>query len=299
MSYRIGIIEPNTFSINDYSIQNFNFESLKEQVETYVQFKEIEENDELIKLIIETINLPSNVHGYTTRIYHNEEYVYEMCHLIHDKIFNRDDSNNNLATLLIKTDKISGFAVIVKTKIISNGKYIPDKLELNELVNIVRTKIVHKGVVVGKNVSEYEFIFSPIEMLSESEVKNLRTVEIFYLNCIICLFIEVEPSINEINKKITMITTDKIIKGRVFMVLKNKDKTEYYNLDKKLFNKIIAIMSDNSYNSNVMNEEIEDDFYYVINERYKKFIERNGEIEYKERIMDGRDNIHELMKNKM
>jgi hypothetical protein len=247
--------------------------------------------------------------GNTTKIFQSDEYIYEMCHLIHDKTFTRPDPINNLASILIKTDEIKGNAILIKTKITDNKTCVPDRLNLYELTNIVRTKFVHQGIVVSKDICSYEYIVNPVEVLSEKEVKNIRSIEIPYLKFIICFFIEVEPTINEINKYITMIITNNIIKGRVFVSLENLEKTEYLNLSVKLFKELVAIMSDETFISqltqqeDVENGEIDGkqtilNCYSVIHLRYLDFIKRNGEIEFKEGNLENRKNIHDLMKEK-
>lgn len=307
MAYTICIINANTLNMNDYMDEQL-FSSLHEHIKKIITFKEISSNEELIKTTVETLDLPTDIFGNTTRIYQTKNHIYEMLHLIHDKSFQRNDNENGVATWLMKDHEIiRGNILIVKTKMLKDKTCIPSKMTFKDLLKILHSKAIHRGIFVNNNeITEYSYKISPIETITGTERTNLRSIEINYLDMLLIIFVELKPSNDNVNEYATMIMKNEIVYGRVFFSLASITRLERFDLTKKLFKQIIAIMSDSTFTTQITTEEDVQDrllnekrmttnIYRIISDRYNKFINEHGMIAYIKYDLSERKNIHEVM----
>lgn len=255
--FNVAVIQPNKFWADLYKNEE-KFESLKkpdvkEDIEIdickYVTFKKLS-HSEMMDFIVETIKLGSDQMGSTTICYEDKDYVYQLCHL--SKVDNggkekdEDPENINGISGYLCCDDINiyGTSVLICSKIDTdnNNTCVTHTLELSDISKILYNKVVHKGVHVFPDgtVKEFTFYKDPLENKSKEEISNYRWVELPFLNFNLIGFIKANPEVDIVNKKMTRLIGDQVIHGDVLLVSKTTE-TEYVNMDKEIFNKLVAV----------------------------------------------------------
>lgn len=256
-NFNVAIIKPNKFWEDLYKNKEQMdrltkldvLENIEIEISKYITFKKLT-HVEMMDFIVDTIKLTSDKLGSTSLCYEDKDHVYQLCH--YSKVDNgekekdEDPENiNSIAGFLCSEDiNIYGTVVLISSKIntYNNNTCITDTIELTDISRILYNKVVHKGVKVCTNGTVDEFIFykDPLENKTETEISNYRWVELPFLNFNLIGFIETNPKVDVVNKKITRLIGDKVINGDVLLVSKTTE-TEYINMDKELFNKLLAV----------------------------------------------------------
>lgn len=255
--FNVAIIKPNKFWADLYKnkekLESLKKPDVKEDIEieicNYITFKKLT-HVEMMNFIVETIKLEHDQLGSTSICYEDKDYVYQLCHLSKvdngEKEKDEDPENiNGISGYLCCEDmNVYGSSVLICSKIDNdnNNTCVTHNLELNDISKILYNKVVHKGVHVSTDgtVKEFTFYRDPLENKSEEEISNYRWVELPFLNFNLIGFIKAKPEVDIVNKKITRLIGDQIINGDVLLVSKTTE-TEYINMDKELFNKLVAV----------------------------------------------------------
>ena len=247
---KIAIIRPNrlTYTQNDYTHSRFSKENIENDIEDYIDFKEIkDEPTEIIMSIGTIINLREELICYTTRCHEDSKYIYELCH--------KEDPNeqiNNIGIRLAQSKyRVTGNSVLIKSKILPNNTTELCTITLDEIVDIFRGFVIHTGVIIESNglLTEYKYIYSPIDWKKQEEVQNIRYYEYNCFNLVVMMFIEVNTD-KTINEKASIIAGETVT-GKVLLALRHKpddirdQDINYCELIKDTAEKLISIMSVN------------------------------------------------------
>jgi len=294
--FEIAIIKPNNYIITDVVIDQMEVSKIEENIIDYVELISVESPTEMMEVVVDKIQLTSDIMGYTTKCAENENYVYQICHIVPDKADEKTSDINGIASHLGEGQlKIYGTCVLIKTKILSNNTCESVSLTINDISHLLQRKFIHTGVIVRPDDTVDEFTFSkdPIEQFV-ADAQNYRYLEIEYLNMIFMVYIELIPTHDEINKMASIFSYSHKIHGNTLMAMKTTDG-EYLDLDKELFNKVISCVSDISIprsltQSEDLNGTVKDNkqiimnFYTTVVKRYLNYCEKYTSNKYQNEI---------------
>lgn len=263
-TFNIAIIAPNTIMFNKDEIVNMTHNTLSERIKDYIQFKTIT-FDDFIPEIVDTIKLTSDLMGSTSHCAEDSKYVYQMCHLDMENNGKKNDENifNTLSSYLVSDGiKIYGSTVFFRSEIGINGTCITSSVNLDNIVDVLYKKLVHKCVKIDTdgNIDEIIFIGDPMEMFitDGNSCTDYQWMElpIFKFNLIV--FIQVKASPNKINKKATRLIGRYRVHGDVIVASKSTEN-EYIDIDKQLLENLLIIAGGTLEDRNLKDEEKDDD----------------------------------------
>ena len=276
---KICIIDTNTIEYTsiDNNHDRITQESLEEDIEDYVTSININETDnnyELIMKILDTIGATSEMTIYTTNVYEEETYIYQMCHL--NAFVESDDTRdinknikalkkNGIATILCdNTQNVYGKSIVLKYKINSDYSVTLNDLDFTDFLKVFTNKKINKGVYISIDgeLKELEYIGNPLSwMFPFEKTRNYRYYEKEIIGKIFMFFIEIKPSVDKVNKfASSMYNTP--IKGNVYITVRNKidditiTEPVYYNISSDLIIKLKKLMEDTNFSTD---QEL---FYY-------------------------------------
>ena len=276
---KICIIDTNTIEYTsiDNNHDRITQELLEEDIEDYVTSININETDnnyELIMKILDTIGATSEMTIYTTNVYEEENYIYQMCHL--NAFVESDDirdinknikalKKNGIANILCdNTQNVYGKSIVLKYKINSDYSVTLNDLDFTDFLKVFINKKINKGVYISIDgeLKEIEYIGNPLSwMFPFEKTRNYRYYEKEIIGKIFMFFIEIKPSVDKVNKfASSMYNTP--IKGNVYITVRNKidditiTEPVYYNISSDLIIKLKKLMEDTNFSTD---QEL---FYY-------------------------------------
>jgi hypothetical protein len=305
MKFKIAIIEPNDLFFSDLDMRPSRFEKERiiDEIEDYVTFKQVENTEEMMGIIIETLNLEKGgegeIYNKTYTCYQTDDTVYQLCYSYSPNDLTNKNKKNGVASYLNEENiTLYGSCVLLKSKILSDNTCVPLTININDTVDVFISQFIHKGVIINTdgNLQNFTYMKNPAECLSQDERSNVKFYEYDIFGKIFMLFIEVNPTNNLLNEYASILAYKKI-NGRVLVAIRNKDEFEtdhtyynYNNIDEKYLRKILTILSDK-------NEERE----LTSNENINATIEKaTGKKMYTNfyRIVDNRYNDQSLSNTK-
>jgi hypothetical protein len=265
-NFSVAIIKPNRFWDNVKGdrdkLQSSTVKDVENEIADIVELRQVTP-DTMMECIIDTIKLTKELMGSTSMCYEDNNYVYQLCHLNmsdngKEGADNEDDINLLASHLCLDDVKIYGSVIILRSKIDhDNGNTcITDTLNITDISELLYKKFVHKGVKVYTNgsVDEFTFINNPLESMSDKEIDRHKWIELPFLNFNLIGFIKMDLETDHVNKKITRLVGSEIVNGTVILVSKSTE-TEYIDLDRELFNKMIAVANGPMENRKLTEEE--------------------------------------------
>jgi hypothetical protein len=276
---KICIIDTNTLEYTsiDNTHDRITQETLEEDIEDYVTSININETDnnyELIMKILDTLDATSEMTIYTTNVYEEENYIYQMCHL--NAFVESDETRdinknikalkkNGIANILCdNTQNVYGKSIILKYKINSDYSVTLNDLDFTDFLKVFTNKKINKGVYISVDgeLKEIEYIGNPLSwMFPFEKTKNYRYYEKEIIGKIFMFFIEIKLSVDKVNKfASSMYNTP--IKGNVYITVRNKidditiTEPVYYNISSNLIIKLKKLMEDTNFSTD---QEL---FYY-------------------------------------
>lgn len=319
MTFDILLINTNQFHLADYVKSKIIYDELLEFIEENGQIVTVNSSQQMIGVIIDTLEMTKDTMGHTTNIYESDKNIVQMCHLLDDEHNKSGKAENGLAQLLSKgifydkesednKGEIRGRIVCMKSKILGDGTCVNESLNFKDFATILYRNCVKRGVVIQYNSTtnlcewnEIEYIVDPVEFMSLEEKQNMKFFEFQALENIIKVFVEIMPSFDQINEPLSALFGRHNVKGLGIVSLQNVDG-KFIDMDKKTFSKILAIMSNKSHKpeeqlnpehtqddqpdpENTLNKQAEQkqqikNFYTILEQKYKKFKETYKNKEY-------------------
>lgn len=241
MEYSVVIVNRNSI---DHSFDNVDItkDLLRSIITPHCQEIMISQ-DKLMEKVIEVNQLTPEIMGSTDPFYETNTHAYQMCHKNLDEYQNQQTNNENgqdknsiCSWMSSGYDNRYDDILLLSCKIGENGICSFDNIKIEDVVDVLYSKLIHKCIKIGIDgtVTELEFKRSPIE--TEKSFENCRWVEcpFFMYN----LLIGINESETEVNKKATRLMGVCKIKGDVLVISKSSEN-EYIDLDMKLFNKFM------------------------------------------------------------
>jgi hypothetical protein len=285
MSFNIIIINPNNFCISDFIPSKINYNEILTFLIEHTTIINVSSPNDMMGTIINTLNLSQDIHGNTTTIFESSNYIVQMCHLLDDQLNTFNKPINEIANIYHKgitqpekKDIIKGHVVCMKTNII-NDKFEVDSLNIEDLATILYRNCVKRGIVLNQNsIDEFEYVAEPIEFMTLDEKLNTKFFEFNISEYIVKVFIEIKPSFDTLNESLSALFGKHNVYGRGFVTLQTIDG-KFIDLNIDIFEKILYILSDRQ---NINNNEINntDNFYRLIDKRYKLFKKNNPSKKY-------------------
>jgi hypothetical protein len=232
---KICIIDTNTvnYTFLDNNHDRIKKDLLKKDIEDYITTVEIKDELDLIMKIIEVTKGTSEMMLYTTNIYEESEYIYQMCHLstytecketeiINKKIISL--KKNGISNILCDNMyDIYGKSIVLKYKINSDNTVSIVNLDFNDFLKLFTNKKINKGVYISANgdLNDFEYVGNPLSWIPVEKIENYRYYEKEIMGKIFMFFIEVKPSIDIVNKFASSLYNS-LIKGNIFISVRNK-----------------------------------------------------------------------------
>lgn len=275
----LALIKPNNISFVGLTVGEITSPTFESILAQYVEIVSVNTNDMQLVMqhIVNHIKLTSDEVGDSYKCYetYNAEY-----HLIY-----RLDSKNvllpeNTFGRFLSRDHcdVRGFCILIKSKINDDGSLLPDNIDLHDVRIIMTAKLVHKSMLIRENeITEFNFIKSPVEQIEKLNSENCKYVTIEYLGKTILMFMEHEPTDKYINRMATIMYKKYKIIGDVVIALLSTDPTEFQDIDIHMFTRLMAVMSDSTFGRDISDTEIitapqhTTNFYKILNDRYAKY----------------------------
>lgn len=276
-SFNIAIINP-----NDYIPSVYSTEKIKDDIEDFIKIVKVADTTEMMKVVIKVINLTEKQTGHTTRCSESSSHIYDICHTIQDKHYTGKDANYVASRLAYGHLNIYGNCVIIKSKINTDGSCSTDNITIDDIVQILRRKFVHKGIMINTNdtINEITYMCNPAERLTPKEIENIKGFEYQFLNYVFGLYIFLHPPDTIINNNASLISNKHVV-GPAMLTLRSIDG-ELVDIDENLYTQIITTIKDGGFSRNLeLNESVEpireksgkqliSNFYTVLSSRYYK-----------------------------
>lgn len=214
---------------------------LKKDIEEHIQVKELKFEDMMEVIVTDIQLLTPELVGDSLTIHETATNVYQLCFT---KITKNENNPNNIASYLT-SEEVCGNAVFINSKITDNNTCEPDNSYVDDLVKILYSKFIHKGIIIPsdemKPVSEFNYIDHPLEYYKclEEDYKKYKAYEFDFLKFNLCLFIKNSPDNSLINKRATRLIGTQKINGDV--ILLSKTTQEYNDIDCILYKKLIKV----------------------------------------------------------
>lgn len=240
-NFDVIIIEPNKEKIQ----YGYN----REIIDQYISIHKTSlKNNELMNLIVDTIDITTDDIGDTIIVEESEDSVVQLCckGQITDKpdeVAKQKDDPNYIASYLIRGNRsVYGRAVVLKSRITEDNTCIPDTINIDELHSILATKFIHKGIILkcNKDVKEFTFKVDPLEDYDKDKISNYRWLEVPLFKFNLIIHLQVNPDNDNINKNATRLAGNKIINGDVLITSKSTEH-EYIDFDIDTYKKLIKI----------------------------------------------------------
>lgn len=281
-SFNIAIIQP-----NDYIPTVYDTEKLKHDLEDYIKIVKVSDTQEMMEVVIKSINLTTKQTGHTTKCFESERHMYDMCHTIQDKNYKGKDVNYIASRLVYGRLNIYGNSVFIKSKINTDGTCSTDNLTIDDITEIYRSKFVHKAVLINSDdkINEITYVSNPTERLTPKEIENIKGLEYQFLNYVIGMYIYLLPPNTITNKDASLISYKHVV-GPVIVTLRTIDG-DIIDITQELYTQIITVMKNGSYSRNFATDESVDpvrdksgkqvisNFYTILSSRFCKCSKKN------------------------
>ena len=235
--FAIASVKPNKF-IFEYDIYFNNKAKLKEDIEPIINFINTT-NDTLMHDIVTNIDMSDTIMGETQICHENEHHVYQLCYTK-----NKSTDINHISTFLIDNgDIVNKGGVFISSKIDKlSHQCVPDSVCLDDIVDVLYSKFVHKAVKVGINVEEYEFKNNLLENVANKESYVFSQMQIYNFNLVV--FYKKDADVDDKINKFATRLSGSVIYGDVYIAsIVSEQSVKFDDLSKETFDKLL----DNSY----------------------------------------------------
>jgi len=269
----IALIHPNLFSPPTTANINFLFETIREQIEAYIEILPLKENS-LSDTIFECLKPETSYIIHTEKCYSDEDNTYQLCH-----VMSKGEKNGIGISLNEEHAEINGNIILMKFGYLLD-KYEIENITINEIVNVLQHTLIHSGLIIraNNNIDKFSFKLNPFEWMSENEIKNLAYFEIEILEMVLYIYIQKNPENDKLNEMASALLheNDIPIIGDIYLLL--TDINGYFiSFDKTFFDKLLVLMSGEHFDRNLTEKEnkIKNSFIVVKN-RYAEYIKTHS-----------------------
>ena len=237
MEITIAIIKENDFKF-DKDLYYDNKTLLENDISKLIELKTIS-HEIMMETIVLSIGLTHDTLGNSPIFHETSENIYQLCYVGNDEIINKTLPKNSICSYLTG-ENVDTTTVIINSHIGLNKTYEPDSITVNDIVNILYSKFIHKGIHLSYNNSPIEFNYfdHPIEyynIKNEEDFNLYKAHEFTFMGIELCMIIETNPT-NNINKKATRLLGTHKINGNVLLIVKSSN--EFLDLSLDLYNQM-------------------------------------------------------------
>jgi hypothetical protein len=240
----IAIIKENSIILNNDNISLDNkvstLEYIKQIIEPHITIHNIL-FDEMMALIVDTIQLTPELIGDTSLCYQDLKTIYQLCHLNDEsKLLDKQMSENIISSyLVIGKPKIYGNTVLLCNEILENQTCISSDVTLNKIVELFYNRIVRELIKINTDGSleTIKYLNDPLESI----VGKYEWIEISVYKLRFIIYLNMTP-VDQINKKATILLGIKKIYGEVYVAIKLND-FDYGTIDLNMFEQLLKILS--------------------------------------------------------
>jgi len=230
-TYRIAIIDINKFVITDDIIESNNDlrSFIRDNIDKFVTLVDTNIN-EMIKIIIDTVEHKENLICNTDICYEDNKVVYQLCH-ISPECNNMEldqDKINGISSYLIESNlSVYGKTVLLKSLITKNTTCQPITIYMDDIIELIYRKNIHKCVLVTTNndIEELTYIKNPLEHIMDISEYQIKEHSLFLYNLLIFhkpVNYKTEEKI-DINSTVTRILGDRTIYGDVIIATRTTE----------------------------------------------------------------------------
>jgi len=268
----IGIIESNDYSVSDCIPQKNTYDDLYDYLLDIVEFKSVPESKIMDEVVVQTgMDKNKNITGDTSKIYENDKIIIDMCYGYDNPV---DDINNvaqfakdGICGIINVSDSIKGNVVCIKSLVDARGKCTLNNITLHDITNALHKKIVKRAVMLNppNEIVHYEYVIDPVEVLTDTERNNYKFFNFPLLGMNVTVFVEIEPSDDNINELCSAIFSKNYVKSRCIISMTN-DKGIFVDIDKEsdMITKILRVLCDKSQSRSKNDKNNEHENSYVV-----------------------------------
>ena len=261
--FNLAIIKKNKVGIDMEKISDESssspFEYLKDLIKDNISFVTVESTDEMMHLIVSTINLNGDRIASTTHCHEESDNIYQICHLNpkrNNLPENQDDINYLASFLTTGRELVYGDAVYIKSIITENGTCMPTDIGVDEIVNILYRKIRPVCVLMKTDgtIHEIKFLNNPFSDSLNRDISDFDLIEVPILEHNVILYFEKSPNDKTLNKKASRLIGTSKVRGDVIVVLMETENS-FGSINKSLIDNLLVVSSGDMSNRDITDEE--------------------------------------------
>lgn len=291
----IAVIKPNSFKFTKSEYYN-NIDKLTADVSPFIEIKHIA-FAEMMDNIVTHIGLTPETMGDSIVCYETATNIFQLCLMTQNNNFNvqtdndndnennENNNNNNIGRFLIG-EKVNGTCVMINSKINQTNTCLPDNVILTDIVKIIYSKFVHKGLFISHDsinpLIEFDYFDHPIEyynIINQDDFDKYKLMDLNLFDFHLCLIINKEATEN-INKRATLLFGEQLIYGDVIII--SKSTHEYFDLTEDICIKLMNLSHGSLKNRELVDTEIADEKkidglpmainkYFILENRMQKY----------------------------
>lgn len=266
--FTVARIKPANFSFTELPYDVID-KQLNVLLKDYIEIINISAQQETtMQDILKYLDLPENSTCNTYKCYESDDKIMYLLYCI-------DNSNpvNYIGRFLAERhEEVYGNCIVLQTINDINGTIKNCDISLHDVVDVIRSRFIHRSVLIFPNgdMQEQDFTSTPLDNTSFDE-NNCRCIHVEFLNKILCMFIQQQPSIDIINPYATIIGKKNKIHGAVIItLLAQPPSIEVLDLTVVLMKKILCALSDYNISRDLTNKDTCENFYVNLERRVQK-----------------------------
>jgi hypothetical protein len=270
MELTLAIIKPNDFQF-DKNVYKNNKLQLLNDIQEFIELKTII-SDDLMYTIVTSTGLTYELIGSSPICFETSTNTFQACYTAKE---DDPEPTNKLCSYLIG-ESVYGNAVLINSKINVDKTYSVDSVTVNNIVDILHSKFIHKGIYLGSEIIEFDYFDHPIEyynLTTDEEFDKYKMHEFTFMGLGLCLIHEID-STQPINKRATRLLGNRKINGDVLLISKSANEFNDLNLD------LYSVINDLSFGylekRNLTDEENKEDNSTVAMNRYSVLQNRHN-----------------------
>ena len=270
---QIAIIKPNAFGFEKMSYDDICGQTLENTLKQFIDIITIDNstNELLLKNIIENIEKPTDDTIRSYKCFETSTSSAYLMYISGESISNNETNTNNIARFLSeKHEPVIGKCVVLNTSTSTNID-----IKYDDVIKIIRNRLIHKVITLSHSgeIIETNYTTNPIEN-TQLKSDNCRCYQIEFLNKILCVFMEMSPMENSINKYATLLCRKMKVAGDVVISILTKYPTlEIMDIDSELIKKILCVRSNVSSSEldKISEDVIRGNFYNILEQYASKY----------------------------
>jgi hypothetical protein len=254
--FTIASIKKNSLKVD----QDVTLEQIIEKASEYIVFHTVDQTCFMEK-IVDLLGMDKDTFADTSICLEKDRLIYQMCHISPEKNNKKvdDDEINGLSSYLIDGgSRVYGDTVVFVNQVTDDNTCVNRSIDLNDIIDILHSKFFHvaTNVSTSGSVEDLTFEKNPLENMDNTD--NYKYLELSYLKFNFIIYLEMNPTNDCINKKMTKFVGNSRIHGNCIITAKTSEN-QFIDFDKDMFQKCLKVFDGPLYERDLTEDETNTD----------------------------------------